>query len=69
MLNLRRLGITQSAGNVASRRVIEKLGFIPEGIQLQANLLPDGRVEDRLLYARLDADNLPDLSVQWSGDL
>ena len=69
VLNLRRLGITHSAGNVASRRVIEKLGFIPEGIQRQANLLPDGRVEDRHLYARFDSDNLPELTVQWSGDL
>ena len=47
VLSFRRLGITHSAGNHASRRVIEKLGFIPEGVQRQANLLPDGRVEDR----------------------
>ena len=66
VLNFRRLGITHSAGNYASRRVIEKLGFIPEGIQRQANLLPDGRVADRHLYARFNADNLPDLDVQWT---
>ena len=65
VLDFRRLGISHSAGNLASRRVIEKLGFVPEGIQRQANLLPGGRVADRHLYARFGAHGLPDLNVQW----
>ena len=43
-LGMRRVGITHSEGNEASRRVVGKLGFTPEGIQRSANLLPGGRV-------------------------
>ena len=64
-LGMRRVGITHSGGNDASRRVIEKLGFTPEGIQRAANLLPGGRLADRHCYARLDTLGLPDLQAQW----
>lgn len=64
-LGMRRVGITHSAGNEASRRVIEKLGFAPEGMQRAANPLPGGRFADRLCYARLDTSGLPPLAVQW----
>ena len=44
-LGMRRVGITHSAGNEKSRRVVEKLGFAPEGVQRGRNLLPGGRIE------------------------
>src|ERR1700761_6031241 len=46
-LGMRRVRITHSEGNTASRRIAEKLGFSPEGIQRAANRLPGGRVADR----------------------
>lgn len=66
-LGMRRIGLTHSAGNDASRRIAEKLGFSFEGIQRGANILPGGKNADRLCYARLDVAGLPDLEVQWPG--
>lgn len=67
-LGMRRVGLTHSSGNDASRRIAEKLGFAPEGIQAGANPLPGGRVADRYCYVRFDADGLPDLDVRWGTD-
>lgn len=64
-LGMRRVGITHSAGNEPSRRVVQRLGFIPEEIQRGANLLPGGHVADRLCYARFNADGLPPLDLRW----
>lgn len=64
-LGMRRVGITHSSGNEASRRIVEKLGFVPEGVQRAAHRLPGGRVADKHLYARLDTVGLPTLDVQW----
>jgi len=64
-LQMHRIGLTHSAGNEASRRVAEKLGFTREGIQRAANLLPGGRVADRYCYARFDTVGMPDLEVTW----
>jgi RimJ/RimL family protein N-acetyltransferase len=64
-LGMRRVGITHSAGNEASRRVIEKLGFAFVEIRSQANALPGGRSADRLCYARVDLVGLPALNVRW----
>ncbi len=64
-LGMRRIGLTHSAGNEASRRIAEKLGFSLEGIQRGANILPGGRHADRLCYARFDIAGLPDLDVRW----
>jgi RimJ/RimL family protein N-acetyltransferase len=65
-LGMHRVSITHSSGNEASRRVVEKLGFTPEGVQRAANLLPGGRLVDRNLYSRLDTVGLPPLDVQWN---
>ncbi len=67
-LGMRRVGLTHSAGNEASRRIAGKLGFNLEGIQRAANLLPGGRLADRYCYARLDLDGLPELDVGWEPD-
>jgi len=64
-LGMRRVGLTHSAGNEASRRIAEHLGFSLEGIQRAANLLPEGKFADRYCYSRLDAANLPPLDVRW----
>lgn len=64
-LGMRRVGLTHSSGNDASRRIAEKLGFAPEGIQAGANALPGGRVADKCCYARSNTDGLPDLDVRW----
>ena len=64
-LGMRRIGLTYSAGNEASRRIAEKLGFSFEGIQRSANVLPGGKHADRHCYARFDSTGLPDLDVRW----
>jgi RimJ/RimL family protein N-acetyltransferase len=64
-LGMRRIGLTYSAGNEASRRTAEKLGFTIEGVQKGANVLPGGKSADRYCCARLDIAGLPDLEVSW----
>jgi RimJ/RimL family protein N-acetyltransferase len=64
-LNMRRVGITHAGGNQASSRVIEKLGFAPEGILREAMLLPQARFADAHCYARFNTTGLPPLKVQW----
>lgn len=64
-LRMQRVGLTHSYGNEASRRIAEKLGFLPQGIRAKANLLPGGRAEDRYCYARFGVAGLPDLEVTW----
>jgi RimJ/RimL family protein N-acetyltransferase len=67
-LGMRRVGLTHSAGNEPSRRIAEKLGFLPEGIQPAANALPGGRLAERFCYSRIDTAGLPDLAVSWGPD-
>ena len=64
-LDMRGVGLTHSAGNEASRRIAEHLGFSLEGIQRAANLLPEGKFADRYCYGLLDPASLPPLDVQW----
>jgi RimJ/RimL family protein N-acetyltransferase len=64
-LGMRRIGLTHSGGNEASRRIAEKLGFALEGVQRVANILPGGKTADRCCYARFDVAGLPDLDVKW----
>jgi RimJ/RimL family protein N-acetyltransferase len=65
VLGMRRIGLTYSAGNEASRRIAERLGFSFEGIQRGANVLPGGRKADRHCYGLLEVSLLPDLDVDW----
>ena len=64
-LGMRRIGLTYSGGNEASRRIAERFGFSLEGIQKGANILPGGKCADRYCCARFDVAGLPDLEVQW----
>ena len=65
VLAARRVEITHAAGNIPSQRTIEKLGFRPEGVMEKELLLPDGTYVDRLIYARMTIDGLPQLDVKW----
>jgi Acetyltransferase (GNAT) domain len=67
-LGMRRIGLTHSGGNEASRRIGQKLGFMFEGVQRGANILPGGKNADRYCYARFDVAGLPDLEVKWQDD-
>lgn len=67
-LGMRRIGLTHSGGNEASRRIAERLGFSFEGVQRSANILPGGKYADRYCYARFDVAGLPALEVHWPGD-
>jgi len=64
-LGMRRVGLTHSDGNEASRRIAEKLGFVHVGVETAANPLPGGRMADKFCYARFDAEGLPPLDVHW----
>jgi RimJ/RimL family protein N-acetyltransferase len=64
-LGMRSMGITHSAGNEASRCVIEKLGFTPDRVEPMGNRLPGGRFANRHCSARVDTHGLPPLDVQW----
>src|SRR5271163_413492 len=64
-LGMRRIGLTHSEGNEASRRIAEKLGFSLEGVQRGANVLPGGKHADRYCYARFGVAGLPELEVRW----
>ena len=64
-LAAKRVEIFHAAGNDASRRVIEKLGFVKEGVRVAAGRLPNGAIVDEHMYARFDTNGLPDLDVKW----
>jgi RimJ/RimL family protein N-acetyltransferase len=64
-LAMRRVGLTHSAGNEASRRIAAKLGFLHIGVMPAANPLPGGLMVDRFCYTRFGAESLPNLEVDW----
>ena len=55
---LRRLFAVPFASNAASARVLEKAGYVREGIMRQS-VIKDGRVQDQFLYAILRTDVEP----------
>ncbi|NCB04295.1 MAG: N-acetyltransferase [Clostridia bacterium] len=54
-MNLHKVQISHKAGNTASRRVIEKCGFVYEGT-LRDYFYEDGRYTDRLFYSVLRSE-------------
>jgi RimJ/RimL family protein N-acetyltransferase len=64
-IRMQGVGLTHSRGNDASRRIAEKLGFVLQGIQAKANLLPGDKKADRYCYVRFDVTGLPPLEVTW----
>jgi RimJ/RimL family protein N-acetyltransferase len=64
-LSASKIGICHAEGNEESRRVIEKLGFVKEGVFKDSAHLPDGTITNHHWYARFDDKNLPKLDVRW----
>ncbi len=64
-LHARRVEICAAESNIASRRVIEKLGFELESLKKADSLLPNGTVTGHAEYVRYDMVNLPPLNVTW----
>lgn len=52
-------------GNIASQKVIEKIGFKKEGIFRQHQLLTNGNIVDEHHYGLLNNDSQPELDVKW----
>ena len=52
-LGIRRVQFTIDAGNVASRRSVERLGAVQEGTLRQHRIADDGTVRDSVVYAIL----------------
>jgi RimJ/RimL family protein N-acetyltransferase len=64
VLAANRVCICHDRENLASRRVIEKLGFCKEGESLKS-AIRDGNLSDTCHYARYDLMDLPPLEVTW----
>ena len=65
VFHAQKVDIFHAEGNNASQAVIEKLGFVKEGILRNHDMLLDGQYYNEHLYARYDIDDLPDLEVIW----
>ncbi|MFP5283029.1 MAG: NUDIX hydrolase, partial [Actinomycetes bacterium] len=55
---IRRLEASAAAGDLVARRALLRSGFRVEGVLRQAEELPGGAYEDRVLYARLASDTV-----------
>lgn len=55
-LGLRRLTANAAAGNEASHRLLQRIGFVRIGTERSSTLLPDGTWVDAILYDRLRGD-------------
>ena len=67
-LGAKAIGIGHFAGNDASRRVVEKLGFRKHRVARQAaTRCVDGAKLDRHEYILTSPDALPALDVSWGG--
>jgi RimJ/RimL family protein N-acetyltransferase len=64
-LSAKKLAICHAGGNEESRRVIERLGFMPRGVLEDDHKLPDGRMTSMHWYARYDTNGLPEIDVRW----
>lgn len=65
-LDANRVSISAASNNIASRRVIEKLGFGLESVTKFDAFLPDRSPTGHAVYVRYDVDSLPDLEVSWA---
>lgn len=64
VLAANRVYICHDTENEASRRVIEKLGFIKEGETRKSDIRAD-RLSGTCHYARYNTDGLPDIDLRW----
>lgn len=59
--------INYHEGNDKSRKVIEKLGFAPDGVDVKGcKRCLDGLPLDKFNFRRANADGLPELEVSWA---
>jgi RimJ/RimL family protein N-acetyltransferase len=56
MEGLKRLQATVLVGNVASQRVLEKVGFAKEGV-LKKYIVHKGKISDVIMYSFVPTDN------------
>lgn len=63
-LGAKRVSISHAGGNTGSQRVIEKVGFEPEGVAKKSMQVGE-HLYDTHNYAMLDKSNLPEISVRW----
>jgi RimJ/RimL family protein N-acetyltransferase len=55
-MGFQRLEVRVAPGNLASQRVVEKAGFVREGIARNAGITNHGRL-DLMIYSRIPSDN------------
>jgi RimJ/RimL family protein N-acetyltransferase len=60
-----KLSIFHGEGNIASQRVIEKVGFEREGVLRKQHGLSDGSFVDEYTYGLLSDANVPAMDVTW----
>ncbi len=65
VLSARTVALCHADGNEKSRRVIERLNFVPEGRNVGACITNDGVLRDHLWYSMTDKSRLPALDVTW----
>ena len=65
VLKARAVAICHADGNDASRAVIERLGFKPEGRAVSSTMTNDGIIRDHLWYSHTRVEDLPALDVDW----
>jgi len=56
MLHANRVELKAHAGNIASRKAMEKVGAIYEGTLRQHMIMPDGSLRDTVYYAVMDTE-------------
>lgn len=63
---VKRIGVTCDINNIRSKKVIERLGFVLEGVLKKNRKEPlTAKISDTLVYARYDLSGLPDLFVEY----
>jgi RimJ/RimL family protein N-acetyltransferase len=60
-----KVSVFHAEGNSRSRRVIEKVGFEPEGVLRKQHPLPNNSLVDEHHYGLLSPEKLPPLDVEW----
>lgn len=64
-LGARRLEIRCDVENVRSAAIPRRLGYTLEARLVNAGRKSDGSLRDTLVFARTDADGLPDVDARW----
>ncbi|MBI1326458.1 MAG: GNAT family N-acetyltransferase [Alphaproteobacteria bacterium] len=68
VLGAKKVRLEHADGNVASRKVITKLGFVFTGRTPRREPLPDGSMVDNFMYERTSKEGLPNLRIWWENE-